>query len=214
MEIKSNATTAPHSSPSCRGRAGSRHIPLPRPRRADGVVPDGVQGPRGPRPGHADRGSGAPPEELVESAAARLRSLILNNDPTLWRKFFNAVGFLHVAQAPPAVFDHLRGLKAEWAAIKPRDEGLRGGTVEAAGWFGRRSREPFLYPRRMAAVGGAGDGDVEWGEPELGRLPPAVAFVGMGVGVGVGFGDAALRRDRTGFWIVMQDVEGNEFCVI
>lgn len=64
---------------------------------------------------------------MVESAAARLRPLILNEDPTYWAKFFNAVGFfLHAVQAPPQVLEHLRGLKAEWAAIKPRGEALRG----------------------------------------------------------------------------------------
>ncbi|WP_433616896.1 hypothetical protein ACQP2P_16170 [Dactylosporangium sp. CA-139114] len=67
-----------------------------------------------------------PPEEVVESAAARLRPLILDEDPTHWGKFFKAVGyFLHAAQVPPPVLDQLKGLKAEWAAIKPRSEVLR-----------------------------------------------------------------------------------------
>jgi hypothetical protein len=68
-----------------------------------------------------------PPEEVVESAAARVRPLILDEDPTHWGKFFKAVGFfLHAAQVPPPVMEHLKGLKAEWAAIKPRSEVLRG----------------------------------------------------------------------------------------
>ncbi|SCL25775.1 hypothetical protein GA0070616_3173 [Micromonospora nigra] len=68
-----------------------------------------------------------PPEEVVESAAARLRPLILDEDPTHWGKFFKAVGFfLHAGQVPPSAMEHLKGLKAEWVAIKPRSEVLRG----------------------------------------------------------------------------------------
>jgi hypothetical protein len=41
-----------------------------------------------------------PAEEQVESAAARVRPLILNDDPTFHAKFFNAAGyFLHRAGA-------------------------------------------------------------------------------------------------------------------
>ena len=72
-----------------------------------------------------------PPEEQVESAAARVRPLILNNDPTFHAKFTNALGyFLRAADAPPELVEALRGLRAQWAAINPKDGGLRGYSLE------------------------------------------------------------------------------------
>jgi hypothetical protein len=72
-----------------------------------------------------------PPEEQVESAAARVRPLILNDDPTYYAKFLKAVGyFLHAAEAPEEVMNDLRGLKKEWAEIQPQGQGVRGYLVE------------------------------------------------------------------------------------
>ncbi|MFI7492942.1 hypothetical protein ACIBXA_31670 [Micromonospora echinaurantiaca] len=72
-----------------------------------------------------------PPEEQVESAAARVRPLILNDDPTYYAKFFKAAGyFLQAAGAPEAVMKELRGLKQEWAEIQPKGQGVRGYFVE------------------------------------------------------------------------------------
>ncbi|MFI9643738.1 hypothetical protein ACIG87_27400 [Micromonospora sp. NPDC051925] len=72
-----------------------------------------------------------PPEEQVESAAARVRPLILNEDPTYYAKFFKAAGyFLKAAEAPEVVMKELRGLKQEWAEIQPKGQGVRGYYVE------------------------------------------------------------------------------------
>jgi hypothetical protein len=75
-----------------------------------------------------------PPEEQVESAAARLRPLILNDDPTFYAKFFNAIGFfLNQAQAPEQLMAQLRGFKTEWAAVQPKSDDLRGYEVRRTG---------------------------------------------------------------------------------
>lgn len=68
-----------------------------------------------------------PPEEQVESAAARVRPLILNSDPTYYTKFFNGVGFfLRESAAPQEMVDDLRGMKTEWVAALPKGDALRG----------------------------------------------------------------------------------------
>lgn len=83
-----------------------------------------------------------PPEEQVESAAARVRPLILNDDPTYYAKFFKAAGyFLHKADAPEGVMKELRGLKQEWAEIQPKGQGVRGYFVE------RSTADPHEWQR-------------------------------------------------------------------
>ncbi|WP_281904563.1 hypothetical protein [Phytohabitans aurantiacus] len=68
-----------------------------------------------------------PPEEQVESAAARVRPLILNDDPTHYGKALKALSYLlHASGAPEPVMKDLRGLKAEWAAIQPKGQAVRG----------------------------------------------------------------------------------------
>lgn len=74
-----------------------------------------------------------PPEEQVESAAARVRPLILDQDPTHYARAFNALGYLlQAAGAPEPVMKNLKGLKAEWAAIKPKGKHVRGYSVEVS----------------------------------------------------------------------------------
>lgn len=74
-----------------------------------------------------------PPEEQVESAAARVRPLILDQDPTHYARAFKALGYLlHAAGASELVMKNLKGLKAEWAAIKPKGEHVRGYSVEVS----------------------------------------------------------------------------------
>jgi hypothetical protein len=68
-----------------------------------------------------------PPEEQVESAAARVRPLILNDDPTHYGKALKALGYLlHASGAPEPVMKDLRGLKAEWASVQPKGRDVRG----------------------------------------------------------------------------------------
>ncbi|MET7424970.1 hypothetical protein [Dactylosporangium sp. NPDC005555] len=72
-----------------------------------------------------------PPEEVVESAAARVRPLILNEDPTFHAKVTSALGYLlRAASAPQDVMDDLKGLRAEWAKIKPKGQDVRGYSLE------------------------------------------------------------------------------------
>ncbi|MDG6106136.1 hypothetical protein Daura_06405 [Dactylosporangium aurantiacum] len=72
-----------------------------------------------------------PPEELVESAAARVRPLILSDDPTFHAKVTAGLGYLlRAASAPQDVMDDLKGLRAQWGAIKPRGQEVRGYSLE------------------------------------------------------------------------------------
>ncbi|MFI7511742.1 hypothetical protein ACIBSS_33545, partial [Micromonospora aurantiaca] len=82
-----------------------------------------------------------PPEEQVESAAARVRPLILNDDPTYFAKFFKAAGyFLHAAGAPEAIMKELRGLKQEWEEIQPKGQGVRGYFLEQSTAYSQQSQ--------------------------------------------------------------------------
>ncbi|MEV7227296.1 hypothetical protein AB0M79_09780 [Polymorphospora sp. NPDC051019] len=72
-----------------------------------------------------------PPEEVVESAAARVRPLILNEDPTFHTKVTGALGYLlRGASASQDVMDDLKGLRADWAKIKPKGQDVRGYSLE------------------------------------------------------------------------------------
>ncbi|WP_146083911.1 hypothetical protein [Rathayibacter sp. AY1F3] len=59
-----------------------------------------------------------PPEEQLESAAARVRPLILQDDPTYHAKAMNAILFFaQKGEAPKPVIDALRLMKKRWAAL-------------------------------------------------------------------------------------------------
>jgi hypothetical protein len=74
-----------------------------------------------------------PPEEQVESAAARIRPLILNDDPTYYAKAFKALSYLlDVAGAAEPVLKVLKGLRADWAAIRPKGRDLSAYSIEAS----------------------------------------------------------------------------------
>jgi hypothetical protein len=59
-----------------------------------------------------------PLQEIVESAAARVRPLILNDDPTFYGKFMQATGYLiSTNDAPEEMKKHHLALKKAWNAI-------------------------------------------------------------------------------------------------
>jgi len=62
-----------------------------------------------------------PPEEQLESAAARVRPLILQDELTYHAKVMNALLYSGNASNPPeAAIEALRTLKKEWAAINSK----------------------------------------------------------------------------------------------
>jgi hypothetical protein len=74
-----------------------------------------------------------PPEEQVESAAARVWPLILNDDPTHYGKALTALGYLlHTSGAPEPVMKDLRGLKAGWTSIQPKGRKVRGYYIQVS----------------------------------------------------------------------------------
>lgn len=88
----------------------------------------------GERTGGFDPSTGAvvviqqlPPEEQVESAAVRVRPLILQGDPTFYATFFTALSYLlWAAGTRESVMEQVKSLKKEWAKIDPRGRKIRG----------------------------------------------------------------------------------------
>lgn len=64
-----------------------------------------------------------PPEEQVESAAARVRPLILNDEDTYHAKVMNAISyFANKAKLPEVNIESIRVLKQQWAKVNPKAE--------------------------------------------------------------------------------------------
>lgn len=66
-----------------------------------------------------------PPEEVVESAAARVRPLILQEDPVYWAKALKAIGFL-TREYESNIGEILSHLKAYWQSVNPKPGEARG----------------------------------------------------------------------------------------
>lgn len=60
-----------------------------------------------------------PPEEQVESAAARVRPLLLQKESTYWSKVMNALGFF--VRDNPHAREHLARLKEGWRRVSEAD---------------------------------------------------------------------------------------------
>lgn len=62
-----------------------------------------------------------PPEEQVESAAARVRPLILNTEDAYHAKVMNAISyFANKAQLPEVNIESIKVLKQQWAKVNPK----------------------------------------------------------------------------------------------
>lgn len=68
-----------------------------------------------------------PPEEQIESAAARVRPLLLQGDPTHWAKVLNALGFF--AKGNASAIEHLGKLRKGWRAVS-EDQGDEGRSIQ------------------------------------------------------------------------------------
>lgn len=63
-----------------------------------------------------------PPEEQVESLAARVRPVLLQSDPVHWAKFLKAVGLLLRGKDAEAAIKHIQESKQEWKRLVSQAE--------------------------------------------------------------------------------------------
>lgn len=71
-----------------------------------------------------------PPEEQLESAAARVRPLILHGDPVHHQKVTSALGLILKNLDDKKAHEDLRELRRRWSLIDPRSEAVRGYSVQ------------------------------------------------------------------------------------
>jgi len=72
-----------------------------------------------------------PPEETIESAAARVRPLLLEKEATFHGKAFAALRyFSRSAEVPQDLREGLESLRTAWRAIKPNGKDSRGYSIE------------------------------------------------------------------------------------
>lgn len=72
-----------------------------------------------------------PPEELVESAAARIRPVLLDGDPVHWGKTLAALGYF--VQDDADLTAMVKVLRGDWRKLMPRDGSVRGYSLILAG---------------------------------------------------------------------------------
>lgn len=73
-----------------------------------------------------------PPEEQIESAAARVRPLLLQGEEVFHGSVFNAIGFFLQGDGHAGRREHFEQLRAAWRAIDPRGTGLNAYSVQVA----------------------------------------------------------------------------------
>lgn len=71
-----------------------------------------------------------PPEELLESAAARVRPLILQRDPIYYGKVLNAISSLIDPDQRANAARHLEHLRKSWKQVNPQSREIRAYTVQ------------------------------------------------------------------------------------
>jgi hypothetical protein len=88
-----------------------------------------------------------PPEEQVESAAARVRPILLETEDVHYRKVMNALGFF-ARDAGTEFAGKIAALRGEWARIQPRGTDVLGSSVQIQHPDGTRS--DFLSDTELA----------------------------------------------------------------
>ncbi|WP_092863475.1 hypothetical protein [Quadrisphaera sp. DSM 44207] len=73
-----------------------------------------------------------PPEEQVESAAARVRPLLLEKEVVFYGTVFKAIGFFLRGDGHAGRGEHFERLRAAWRAIDPRGTGLHAYNMQVA----------------------------------------------------------------------------------
>ncbi|AQX82336.1 hypothetical protein BWO91_17630 [Plantibacter flavus] len=88
-----------------------------------------------------------PPEEQVESAAARVRPILLETEEVYHRKVMNALGFF-ARDAGAELIEKIAALRREWTRIQPRGTNVLGSSVQMEHPDGTRS--DFLSDTQLA----------------------------------------------------------------
>lgn len=73
-----------------------------------------------------------PPEEQIESAAARVRPLLLQGEAIFHCSVFNAIGFFLQGDGHAGRREHFERLRFAWRAVDPRGTGLNAYSVQVA----------------------------------------------------------------------------------
>lgn len=85
----------------------------------------------GERTGNATVTRHLPPEELVESLAARVRPLILQRDPVHYGKVLNALGLLlHDNPDAADALAYVQWLRGQWSAINSDSDEIRAYSIQ------------------------------------------------------------------------------------
>lgn len=71
-----------------------------------------------------------PPEEVIESAAARVRPLIMQDDPTHHSKVMSALGYFTRNSEDEKLRSLVATISAEWRRIKPKGSDILGSSLQ------------------------------------------------------------------------------------
>jgi hypothetical protein len=80
-----------------------------------------------------------PPEEQVESAAARVRPLILQDDPVHYSKVMSALGYFSKDSPDKQLRDDVASVRSDWNRVQPRGKGILGAAVQIEDAEGNKS---------------------------------------------------------------------------
>lgn len=89
-----------------------------------------------------------PPEEQVESAAARVRPLILENDEVHYIKVMNALGYFARDSPDERLREAIAAIRTGWTRVQPRGTTVLGSSVQIEDPDGNRS--DFLSDTELA----------------------------------------------------------------
>jgi len=89
-----------------------------------------------------------PPEEQIESAAARVRPLLLQEEAVHYIKVLNALGYFAKESADEKLRNALVAIRADWNRIKPRGKDILGASTQIEDADGNKSE--FLSDTELA----------------------------------------------------------------
>jgi hypothetical protein len=89
-----------------------------------------------------------PPEEQIESAAARVRPLLLQEEAVHYIKVLNALGYFAKESADEKLRNALAAIRSDWNRIKPRGKDILGASTQIEDADGNKSE--FLSDTELA----------------------------------------------------------------
>ncbi|TIH37373.1 hypothetical protein [Subtercola vilae] len=89
-----------------------------------------------------------PPEEQVESAAARVRPLILQEDSVHYIKVLNALGYFAKDSGDEKLRNALAAIRSDWNRIQPKGKNILGASTQIEDADGNKSE--FLSDTELA----------------------------------------------------------------